>query len=91
MENYRPLSSPNTDPQLLLESGAMQLKDFNPKGMLRFANRVCISCDGPIMEHWLRPNDDPDLRGEYWCLRDGGTYSLGIAECTADIPEGFGR
>lgn len=82
-------SSPNTDPQLLLESGPMQLKDFNPKGVLRFAGRKCmnLSCGLEIMDHWLRPGGD----GEYWCQREGGQYSLGITGGTVDIPEGFGQ
>lgn len=79
------------EPQLLLESGPMLLKDFNPKGVLRFAGRKCVTCDNEIMEHWLRPADDPDLRGEYWCSKDGDTFSQGITDCQMDIPEGFGK
>jgi hypothetical protein len=71
-------SSANTEPQLLLESGPMLLKDFNPKGVLRFAGRKCVTCSGEIMEHWLRPSDDPDLRGEWWCTRDGDQFSQGL-------------
>jgi hypothetical protein len=84
-------SSANTDPQLLLESGPMLLKDFNPKAILRFTGRKCSTCDNEIMEHWLRPNDDPDLRGEYWCSKEGPSFSLGLAEATWDVPEGFGK
>jgi len=84
-------SSFNTDPQLLLESGPILLRDFNPRGVLRFTGRKCISCSNEIMDHWLRPNDDPDLRGEYWCTKDGDTFSQGISDCTVDIPEGFGQ
>jgi hypothetical protein len=79
------LSSDNTDPQLLLESGPMLIRDFNPKGILRFQGRKCITCGNEIMDHWLRPNDDPDLRGEYWCTKDGNAYSLGITDCTIDV------
>jgi len=89
--NDQTRSSANTEPQLLLESGPMLLKDFNPKGVLRFAGRKCITCGGEIMDHWLRPNDDPDLRGEYWCAKEGPQYSLGLTETTWDVPEGFGR
>lgn len=84
-------SSANTDPQLLLESGPMLLRDFNPKGVLRFSSRKCVTCSKEIMDHWLRPNDDPDLRGEYWCAKEGKEYSQGITNCTVDIPEGFGN
>ena len=73
-------SSANTDPQLLLESGPMLLRDFNPKGVIRFTGRKCATCDNEIMSHWLRPNDDPDLRGEYWCTKDGDTFSAGMKE-----------
>lgn len=84
-------SSANTDPQLLLESGPMMLRDFNPKGILRFAGRKCVTCNGEIMDHWLRPDADPDIRAEYWCSKDGNQYSLGITDCVYDVPEGFGK
>lgn len=83
-------SSPNTDPQLLLESGPMRLSDFNPRGVLRFSGRKCATCGDDIMGHWLRTSDDPELKGLYWCTRDGETYSAGIADGRVDIPEGFG-
>jgi hypothetical protein len=89
--NERTLSSANTEPQLLLESGPMLLCDFNPKGLLRFAGRKCITCGNEIMDHWLRPADDPDLRGEYWCTKDGNQFSQGIENCTIDLPEGFNK
>lgn len=73
-------SSANTEPQSLLDSGPMMVRDFNPKGVLRFAGRKCVTCEDEIMDHWLRPADDPDLRGEYWCQREGGTFSLGLEE-----------
>lgn len=79
-------SSANVDPQLLLESGPMLLKDFNPKGLLRFAGRKCVTCGNEIMEHWLRPSDDPDLRSEYWCSEKGDTFSQGIADGVWDVP-----
>jgi len=83
-------SSSNTEPQLLLESGPMLLRDFNPRGVLRFQGRKCSTCSGEIMDHWLRPNDNPDLRAEYWCTKDGDQFSLGLAETRWDVPEGFG-
>lgn len=72
------LSSPNTDPQLLLESGPMMLRDFNPKGVLRFTGRKCETCNGEIMDHWLRNSLDPDMRGVYWCDKDGRRMSAGM-------------
>jgi hypothetical protein len=91
MNDNQTRSSANTEPQLLLESGSMLLRDFNPKGVLRFAGRKCVTCGSEIMDHWLRPNDDPDLRAEYWCTKDGFIFSQGIADSTWDVPEGFGR
>lgn len=85
MSDERTQSSANTDPQLLLESGPMMIRDFNPKGVLRFQGRKCVTCDGEIMDHWLRPNDDPDLRAEYWCTKDGNVFSQGITDCTIDV------
>jgi len=73
-------SSANTDPQLLSEVGGIQLRDFNPKGMLRFGERVCRTCDGPIMDHWIIHSKDPDLRSEYWCNREGTRFSDGMRE-----------
>jgi hypothetical protein len=82
-------SSANTEPQLLLESGPMLLRDFNPKAILRFTGRKCInlSCGREIMDHWLRPHTDPNLRGEYWCEREGGLASMGIADGAWDVPK----
>lgn len=71
-------SSGNADPQLLLEDGPMMLRDFNPKGVLRFTGRKCMTCSGEIMDHWLRTNENPDLRGVYWCDKDGTQASEGM-------------
>jgi hypothetical protein len=84
-------SSADTDPQLLLDSGPMLLRDFNPKGVLRFMGRKCVTCNGEIMDHWLRPSNDAELRTEYWCTREGPEFSLGLDNCTFDVPEGFGQ
>ena len=73
-------SSDNTEPQLLTESGPIMLRDFNPKAVLRCQGRVCMTCGNEIMDHWLRHADDPDLRGEYWCTKDGNTFSEGLKE-----------
>jgi hypothetical protein len=91
MSNDRTLSSANVEPQLLLESGPMLIREFNPKSILRFTGRKCVTCEQEILDHYLRPADDPDLRGEYWCTKDGSEYSLGITDCTVDIPKGFGQ
>ena len=72
-------SSTNTDPQLLLESGPMMLRDFNPRGVLRFDGRPCVTCGRNIMDHWLRDSSDPDTKGLYWCTRGGNQFSEGMA------------
>jgi hypothetical protein len=68
----------------------MMLRDFNPKGVLRFRGRKCITCGGEIMDHWLRPSLDASIKGLYWCARDGDGWSEGLAETVWDVPEGFG-
>jgi hypothetical protein len=73
-------SSANTDPQLLSENGGIQLRDFNPKGVLRFTGRLCRTCQGEILDHWIRYEDNPDLRGEYFCTKTGSQYSEGMIE-----------
>jgi hypothetical protein len=84
-------SSSDTEPQLLLESGPMLLRDFNPKGVLRFAGRKCVTCGNEIMDHWLRDSMDASLKGLYWCSKDGNQFSRGITDCQYDVPEGFGQ
>lgn len=90
MSDEHMLSSPSPDPQLLLESGPMMLRDFNPKGVLRFAGRKCVTCGEEIMDHWLRHDMDASLKGLYWCTRDGIRFSEGIDQTVWDVPDGFG-
>jgi hypothetical protein len=91
MSDYKPLSSSNIEPQLLLESGPMLLRDFNPKGVLRFAGRKCVTCGNEIMDHWLRNDIDASIKGLYWCTQDGDRWSEGLNETVWDVPEGFGN
>lgn len=78
-------SSANTDPQLLSEEGGIKLRDFNPKAVLRFTGRKCITCSQEILDHWLISDKDPDLQGEYWCTKDGRQYSMGITDCVYEM------
>lgn len=78
-------SSSKDEPQLLSEEGGIMLRDFNPKAILRFTGRKCVTCQGEILDHWIRYNDDPDLRGEYWCSKDGNQYSQGISDGQWDV------
>lgn len=66
--------------KLVLADGPIQLFIFNPKGLERFGDRVCMTCNGPIMSHWMRPNPDPELRGSYWCSREGNQASEGMKD-----------
>ncbi len=88
---YKPLSAASPDPQLLLESGPMMLRDFNPKGVLRFMGRTCVTCGAEIMDHWLRPSQDADIKGLYWCTQDGPYASEGIKDTVWDVPSYFGQ
>jgi hypothetical protein len=76
----------NAEPQLLLESGPMKLRDFNPRGVLRFSGRKCVTCGREIMDHWLRSGST-----EYWCHENQNQFSEGIENCRYDVPEGFGK
>lgn len=90
MNDDQTQSSPNTEPQLLLESGPMMIRDFNPKGILRFTGRKCVTCAGEILDHWLRDNIDKSLKGLYWCDKEGTQWSEGLTETVWDIPDNFG-
>lgn len=81
------LSSSNTEPQLLLESGPMLVRDFNPKGILYWTGRKCLTCHGEIMDHWLISYADPELKGRYWCDREGKGWSEGINDCQYEVSD----
>ena len=84
-------SSANTNPQLLLDTGPMLLRDFNPKGVLRFQGRKCVTCKGEIMDHWLLPYLTQEDAGKYWCDRMGQQASDGIVDAKWDVPDSFGK
>lgn len=69
----------------LAETGSIELRVFNPDGIGRFAGRPCVTCYKPIMSHWLRNGSNV-----YWCKREGGVMSEGIADGAWDVPDGFG-
>lgn len=89
MNENKTLSASKDEPQLLSQDGGIQLRHFNPKAILRFQGRKCVTCGGEIMDHWIRHADDPDLRSEYWCSKGGNQFSQGITDCTFDVPKEF--
>lgn len=62
----------------LLADGPKTLAEFNPKAVLRFANRFCETCGQSIMSHYLLPLEDVELRGNYWCDAKGTQFSTGL-------------
>lgn len=64
--------------RVLLADGPRMLCEFNPKGASRFADRVCETCNGPIMTHWLIPSGDQEKRTAYWCNPEGTQESTGL-------------
>lgn len=65
-------------------NGKIRLDVFNPDGMERFDKRMCVTCQMPIMQHWLRPESR-----EYWCNDEWTQSSGGIEHTEWEIPEGF--
>jgi hypothetical protein len=72
--------SEETTGRLLLADGAMMLRDFNPRGVLRFTGRKCMTCGQEIMDHWLVPHAAQELRSAYWCDKLGTMRSEGMKE-----------
>lgn len=64
--------------RFLLADGPKTVREFNPKAVLRFADRMCETCNGCILDHYLIAHDDPELRGNYWCDKEGKQFSTGL-------------
>lgn len=64
----------------VLADGPIQLGDFNPKGKDRFKDRLCMTCESPIMGHWVIEDNDPELMGLYWCDKTKTQYSEGMKD-----------
>lgn len=60
--------------------GRILLLDYNPDGRKRFAGRMCITCNQPIMMHELRKGSSL-----YWCHYNQNQSSEGIAGCVWDV------
>ena len=64
----------------LEEMGIILLSVFNPDGVIYFHGRKCVTCDGPIMGHYLRLGS-----AHYWCNATSGQFSEGINDCVFDV------
>ena len=68
----------------LEETGYILLSLFNPEGVTYFHGRVCVTCEGPIMGHYLRRGSS-----HYWCHNVGHPldlqFSEGINDCVFDV------
>jgi hypothetical protein len=73
--------------RLLLADGPMMLREFNPRAVLHFMGRKCMTCGQEIMDHWLVPHKDQEMRSAYWCDRLGTLASQGITDCTYDVKD----
>lgn len=64
----------------LEEIGTIVLSQFNPAGVEYFKGRTCVTCDKPIMDHWL-------MRGsqDYWCTERDMQVCEGINDCVYEV------
>jgi hypothetical protein len=70
----------------LQENGSIVLSEYNPEGVERFGNRLCVTCERPIMSHSLRKGSD-----YYWCHANQNQWSDGMSETIWDVPANFGK
>lgn len=64
----------------LEEDGQILLGDWNPRGTEYFKDRFCVTCERPIMSHWLRKGSDA-----YWCDHACSQESAGVNDCVTDV------
>ena len=64
--------------KVLLADGPKMIVEFNPKARERFSDRVCETCNGPILLHWLIPSDNIERRTSYFCDPEGKQISTGL-------------
>jgi hypothetical protein len=62
--------------------GSIILYEFNPEGLVRFQNRLCLTCEREIMKHWLRKGSSL-----YWCYANQNMFSEGIDKCVYDVKD----
>lgn len=68
----------NKERKRLLADGPIMICEYNPKAAERFSERVCETCNGPILTHWLINFEDQDRRTTYWCTPDATQASTGM-------------
>lgn len=64
----------------LEQEGYILLSLFNPQGVPYFHGRVCVTCEYPIMGHYLRKGSP-----HYWCCLSKDQFSEGISDCVYDV------
>lgn len=64
----------------LTDVGQICLSEWNPAGIGYFNGRTCVTCERPIMEHWLRKGSQ-----EYWCHENQNQFSYGVNGCVNDV------
>ncbi len=67
-------------PRELEEVGQILLSEWNPEGVEYFNGRTCVTCEMPIMGHWLRKGSR-----EYWCHANQNQFSYGVSGCVHDV------
>lgn len=72
------MDNPPKECKRLLADGPITIREFNPKAILRFQDRVCETCENPILGHWLIANPDPELATSYWCDKTATQASTGL-------------
>ncbi len=66
----------------LAEKGSILLSEFNPAGVTYFTGRSCLTCERPIMGHWLRKGSS-----QYWCYDNQNQFSEGVTDCQYDVKD----
>ena len=68
--------------RMIKTEGRIRLFEWNPEGVAYFKDRKCVTCENPIMWHFLYDGSD-----NYWCPGWGNQISEGIDDCVYDIKD----
>lgn len=66
----------------LEEAGTIVLSEYNPEGVEYFKGRTCVTCELPIMGHWLRRGST-----QYFCYANQNQISDGVNGCVYDVSD----